>query len=84
MLKKEFISLAQIIQPGLSVRRSKEPVLWAFSMTKVSHVALKAISRKLISLVYSEIKLSLRFGQIHQRSIRYVTKEILWINKMVA
>ena len=84
MLKEYPIALAQIIQSVLPVRCCKKTVFRAFSMTHVSHIALQAMPRKLISLFHPEIKLSLRFGQLYQRTFRNVAKEILGIDKMVA
>ena len=84
MPEEQFVGFTQIIQSGFAFGRGQKPVLGAFAGTEVPEIAFKAIAGKLISLVHPKIKLTLRFRELNQRGVQYVTQEIFGINKMVA
>lgn len=44
VMKELFVSSAKVVQPGFAVRRTREPVLRAFSIAGKADIAIAAVS----------------------------------------
>ena len=57
MVEESFVTIAEVIQARLSVRRLNEAVLGTATVTNESYVALKAETREAVQLVLTELPL---------------------------
>ena len=58
-MKKQFVSLAQIVQTLFPIRSSYESVLRTLSVAGIPYVALKAVTWQIVAFADTKIKLTL-------------------------
>ncbi len=75
---------AQVVEPGLPVRRGQEPVLGALAVAREPDVALAAHPRQRVPLGRPERLLLRRPHQVHHRQLPDVPQAVLRLHEVVA
>ena len=83
MLEKQLVSLAEIVQSGLSLRRFKKSVLGTLSVAGITDFATQTVTGKLVPLVDPKIELLLGIDQIRERCFGNIAQKIFGVYKMI-
>jgi hypothetical protein len=74
MAEEGLVSLAQVVQAELAVRRFGEPIARALSVTGKQHLALTTLLRQRFELVPAELTLLRRCDELWQRRFTNVAQ----------
>ena len=83
VMEEGQVSVAKVVEPGLTVGGPDEAVLGAAAVAGEAHVALPALAGELVALVISELLLARGGEQLHQRCLYDVAEPVAGLDEVI-